>query len=223
MLAIIPAKKNSKRLLNKNIKLLNKKPLIAYSIEAALKSKLITRVIVSTDSDKISKIAKKYGAEVPFVRPKKLCSSTTSLKDVCKHAIKFIEKNESIEISDVMALQPTSPLRTSVDIDNSIRIFRKKKANFLISTTKTKPVEWNCYKKKNGCLYSITKKKINNSQQSRTTFVFNGAIYIYKKTFLDSKNFFEKKTFTYTMPADRSIDIDELDEFKYAQFLLLNY
>ena len=220
MIAIIPAKKNSKRLPNKNIKILNKKPLIAYSIEAALKSKLITRVIVSTDSVKILNIAKKYGAEVPFLRPKKLCASKSSLKDVCKHAVKFIEIKENIKIKEVMALQPTSPLRTSSDIDNSIKIFKRKKADFLTSTSKTKPIEWNCYIRKNSSLFSVTKEKILSSQESRQTLILNGAIYIYSKNFLCNKNFFTKKTYTYIMPTNRSIDIDVLDEFKYAEFVL---
>ena len=222
MIAIIPAKKNSKRLVNKNIKLLNKKPLIAYSIEAALKSKLVTRVIVSTDSYKILKIAKKYGAEVPFLRPKKLCTSTSSLKDVCKHAVRFIEKKENIKINEVIALQPTSPLRISKDIDRSIRLFKKKQANFLTTTTKTKPIEWNCYIRENKSICRVIKKKIVNSQQSKKTFILNGAIYIYSKGTLESKNFFNKRSYTYTMPTTRSVDIDELTDFKYAEFILRN-
>ena len=222
MLAIIPAKKNSSRLKNKNIKRLNKKPLIAYSIEAALSSKLITRVIVSTDSKKISIIAKKYGAEVPFIRPKNLCLSGTSLKDVCKHAVKYLEKRDRTKINEVIALQPTSPLRTSLDIDNSIRIFKNKKANFLTSITKAKPIEWNCYIKKNMSIFKIIKKKMTNSQKSKQNFVLNGAIYIYTKKNLYDKSFFNKKSYSYIMPRNRSVDIDELDEFKFAQYILLN-
>ena len=218
MLAIIPAKKYSKRLPNKNIKLLNKKPLIAYSIEAALKSKLISRVIVSTDSARISLIAKKFGAEVPFLRPKKLCKSNVDLKEVCKHTINFLEKKENIEINEIIILQPTSPLRKSQDIDKAIKIFKKKKVNFLTSINKTKPVEWNHYLNKNKSIFNIVQKKIVNSQRSRQTYILNGAIYIYKK-----KSIFKRKTeiaYSYEMPQIRSIDIDNLEEFNHVKYLI---
>ena len=111
MLAIIPAKKRSKRLPNKNIKLLLGKPLIAYTIETAIKSKQITRVIVSTDCPKIAKISKKYGAEVPFLRPKEQSTDRSGKFEICKHVINFLVQNEGIKISSFIYLQPTSPLR----------------------------------------------------------------------------------------------------------------
>ena len=130
MLAIIPAKKRSKRLPNKNIKLLLGKPLIAYTIETAIKSKQITRVIVSTDCPKIAKISKKYGAEVPFLRPKEQSTDRSGKFEICKHAINFLAQKEGIKISSFIYLQPTSPLRLVKDIDDAIKIFRKKKSRF---------------------------------------------------------------------------------------------
>ena len=158
MLAIIPAKKISKRLPNKNTKLLGGKPLIAHTIEAAIKSKQITRVIVTTDCPKIAKISKKYGAEVPFLRPKNLTTNKSGKLEVCKHVIDFITKKEGISIPSFIVLQPTSPLRLVQDIDEAIKIFRKKKADSVISFCKTKPLEWHRYFRKDGSFYSTKKK-----------------------------------------------------------------
>ena len=161
MLAIIPAKKKSKRLPNKNIKLLGGKPLIAHTIETAIKSKQITRVIVTTDCSKIANIAKKYGAEVPFLRPKNLTTNKSGKLEVCKHVIDFITKKEGISIPSFVVLQPTSPLRLVQDIDEAIKIFRKKKADSVVSFCKAKPLEWHRYFRKDGSFYSIKRKDSN--------------------------------------------------------------
>ena len=124
MLALIPAKQNSTRLKNKNLKLLNGKPLIYYSIKAALKSKYISRVIVSTDSKIIAKKSLAFGAEVPFIRPKNISKTDTTIKDVCYHAFKFLEKKEKTKIKEVIVLQPTSPVRDLNLIDTCINKFK---------------------------------------------------------------------------------------------------
>ena len=123
---MIPARGGSKGLKNKNIKLLNKKPLIAWSILAAKKCKLIDKIIVSTDSLKISKISKKYGAEVPFIRPKKFATDKASSFSVLKHAIEFY-RNRNINFDFILMLEPTSPLREPKDIDFCINRIKKKK------------------------------------------------------------------------------------------------
>lgn len=221
MIAIIPAKLNSSRLKEKNIKIFNNKPLIYFTIRSALKSKLIKRVIVSTDSKKIAKIAKKFGAEVPFLRPKKLTRTNVSLQEVCKNMIKYLEKNEKIKADSLIALQPTSPLRTHNDIDKAIRIFRKKKIDYFTSFVKTKPAEWCFYNKKN-IFTKIIKKKIKNSQNLKNTYVLNGAIYIYSKKYLFSKPKVRINQSGMVMPLSRSIDIDEINDFKIAEYLIKN-
>ena len=130
MIAIIPAKKKSKRLPGKNIKLLFGKPLIAYAIKASLKAKGITRTIVSTDCAKIAKISKKYGAEIPFLRPKSLAADSVEKFDVCKHAINFLEKKEKKKIESVIVLQPTSPLTSPEDIDKAIWYLNRLKKRY---------------------------------------------------------------------------------------------
>jgi len=220
MLALIPAKSFSSRLKNKNIKLLNKKPLIYYTIKAALKSKKVKRVVVSTDSKKISKISMSYGAEVPFLRPKKYSKKLTTVKEVCKHAIKFLENKEKKKIEEVLILQPTSPLRKPSDIDKAISIFKKNKTNYLTSLSKTKPFEWFFYKKNKKKFSQISKKKIKNSQDLRQTYILNGSIYILKRDLVFGKKINLNSIIGIEIPTLRSIDIDDINDFLFVDRLI---
>jgi CMP-N,N'-diacetyllegionaminic acid synthase len=221
MIAIIPAKKYSSRLKNKNLKLLNGKPLIYYTIKAALKSKYITKVLVSTDSKKIAKISQKMGAEVPFIRPKKLTKSNTTLAEVCVHALEFLQKSEKKKINSILALQPTSPLRTYKDIDKAIKIFKRNRVEFLTSFTKTKPSEWLYHHCKNKIFKKIIKSSgADNSQNLKQTLILNGAIYIYKTKSLYKKKINKNLISGIIMPNNRSVDIDYLEDFNYAEYLL---
>lgn len=222
MLALIPAKQNSTRLKNKNLKLLNGKPLIYYSIKAALKSKYVSRVIVSTDSKKIAKRSLEYGAEVPFIRPKSISKKDTTIKEVCRHALKYLEKKEKIKIREVIILQPTSPLRTTDDINKSIKIFKKKStAEYLTSFTKTKPYEWLFVKKKDKNFSQISKKKIKNSQYLDQTYILTGAIYIMKRALIFGKELNLQKVTGIEIPHERSIDIDDAKDFALAKTFLI--
>ncbi len=120
ILAIIPARGGSKGVPKKNIRKINNIPLIGYTINAALKSKQITDIVVSTDSTEIAEISKDFGAHVPFIRPKELALDETESIMVVKHALDFMEKENKIKYDSVLMLQPTSPLRTSMHIDESI-------------------------------------------------------------------------------------------------------
>jgi len=220
MLAIIPAKKRSKRLKNKNIKLLAGKPLISHTIEAAKKSKKITRIIVSTDCPKIAEIAKEYGAEVPFLRPKKLANDKTDnpagLIKVCKQVINFILKKENNNISSFIILQPTSPLRLTKDIDKAVEFFIRKKADAVFSFSKAKPLNWHFHLNRNGNFIQVKK----GSKISINNYLLNGAIFIYKTNFINKKINYNKKCFPFLMSKKRSIDIDNIDDFKYAEYLI---
>lgn len=127
VLAIIPARKGSKGIKNKNIQLLNGHPLIAYSICAAVKSKNINKIICSTDSKKIAKIARKYGAETPFIRPKKYAADFSSDLEVFKHCLNWLKKNENYTPDFIVHLRPTSPIRFLKDISKGLEIIYKKK------------------------------------------------------------------------------------------------
>jgi len=125
ILAIIPARGGSKRVPKKNIKILAGKPLIAYSIEHAKLSKYINRTIVSTDDDEIAKIAKKFGAELPFLRPKELAGDYVKDFPVFEHALNWLSENESYKPDIVVQLRPTSPLREVEDVDGAIELLMR--------------------------------------------------------------------------------------------------
>ena len=219
MLAIIPAKKNSS-LKNKNIKLLNGKPLIYYTIKAALKCKKITRLIVSTDSKKIARLSEKLGAEVPFLRKNILCKNDTLATEVYLYILKELEKKEKIIIPSVVGLQPTSPLRIKDDIDNCINLFNNKKADSVISFCETKPIFWNRIIRKNKTFYTRLKYNIANRQLYRKSYIFNGAIYVLRRKLLLKKIMYTKNSLAHIMPIKRSIDIDTQFDFDIAENLL---
>jgi CMP-N,N'-diacetyllegionaminic acid synthase len=225
MLAIIPARGNSKGLKNKNILNLNGKPLISYSITEALKSKLISRVIVVTDCLKIAEISQKFGAEVPFIRPKYLAKDNSMVIDTYIYTLEFL-KNKKQVYKEFVSLLPTSPLRTSYDIDESIKLFKKKKARSLISVTNlVKPVEWNLLlsKKLKIKKYLKNNSAILNRQNYKTLFVPNGSIYIFNYFFLKkTREYYNNRTYGYFMPNYKSVDIDEDIDFKLAEILIKN-
>jgi len=122
ILALIPARSGSKRVKNKNIRILGEKPLIAYTIEAARKSRLVTRVIVSTDSEKIAGIAEKFGAEVPFLRPRRLAGKDSTEYEFHLHALDWLRDHEGYVPDLIVNLYPTTPFRKSSSIDKAIRM-----------------------------------------------------------------------------------------------------
>lgn len=159
IIAIIPARSGSIGIKNKNIKLLNSKPLIAWTIEAAINSKYIDQVIVTTDSKKIRDIAIKYGAEVPFLRPKNISQSSSTDYPVIKHCLTYF-KNKKITINAFLYLRPTQPMRTSKEIDSVIKTFNKKPNIDGIRTTVSAsyPPFWMKLLSKNQTLMPIHKK-----------------------------------------------------------------
>jgi CMP-N,N'-diacetyllegionaminic acid synthase len=221
MLAIIPARGGSKGLPGKNIKLLNGKPLIAYSIEAALASKNVTRVIVSTDDEQIATLATKYGAECPFMRPIELASDTSKAIDTYKYTLERLEKEEHISIAEFIVLQPTSPLRTAQDIDNSIELFHTKNADSVISfCPEHHPIKWHKYIDENGKFERIFEDKIGNRQEERATYFPNGAIYVFKRQIIETEKYYTENSYAYIMDRKHSTDIDTIDDFEYADFIM---
>lgn len=221
MIAIIPARGGSKGLPGKNIRPLAGKPLIAYTIIEALKSKYITRVIVSTDDQKIADIAKKYGAEVPFLRPDFLASDTAKAIDNYIYTIDRLSKESGEVINEFVVLQPTSPLRTVEDVDGAIEMFFAKKADSVISYTKeAHPVTWHKYIDKDHHFVNIFPDNIDNRQSNRVSYYPNGAVYVFFKDFIKEGNYYSENSFCYVMPRERSVDIDFLEDFQYAEFLI---
>lgn len=223
ILGLIPARGGSKGLPRKNIKPLLGKPLIAWTIEQALASKYLDRVVVSTDDEKIAEISRKYGAKVPFMRPKELATDEARRIDVVLHAIDWMEKNDN-SYDLIMLLQPTPPLRTSEDIDRGIELLFFKKAQSVVSVCKTEHHPyWSNILPKNGCMKDFIKAEImnKNRQELPVFYRLNGAIYLAYWNYLKRcRSFFNQETFAYIMPQERSIDIDNKVDFKLAEILM---
>lgn len=221
MIAIIPARGGSKGLPGKNIKDLNGKPLLSYTIEAAQKSKGISRIIISTDDLEIAAAAEKLGAECPFMRPDSLANDEARSIDVMKFTISQLEKEDNISINEFMVLQPTSPLRTSDDIDSAIHIFKNKNADSVISYCQEHhPISWHKYITEEGKFQNIFEDSLNNRQKEQPAFYPNGAIYIFRKDLIFRDIYYSDNSYAYIMPRNRSVDIDTLEDFEYAEFLL---
>lgn len=223
ILAIIPARGDSKSIKNKNIVPLEGKPLIAYSIQTALSCKNIDKVIVSTDSQKIAEIARHYGAEIPFLRPKALATDTSPVILTLQHAISWFEqKNKKIDV--VVVLQPTNPFRRVEDINQSLKLLDKPKTDSVVSVCQA---EHNPYfvmaKIKNNYLdYPLikTRTKIYNRQQAPIIYRINGCLYTVKKEIIMKKNaLITARTRPLVMPAIFSIDIDVPQDLLFCKFL----
>lgn len=223
IIALIPARGGSKGLAKKNIKQLSGKPLIAWTIEQAIKSQYIDRVVVSTESKDIANIAKKYGAVVPFLRPKRFATDKAKSTEVVLHAINWFKKNK--EYFDLLILlQPTSPLRQYYDVDKAVELLFTKKAQSVVSVCEVgHHPYWSNTLPKDGCMKNFIKKEtVNKNRQTLPVFYrLNGAIYLaYCDYFLKNKSFFGAKTYAYKMPQERSIDIDIELNFQFAEYLM---
>lgn len=221
MIAIIPARGGSKGLPGKNIMDLRGKPMIAYTIEAALSSKNITEVIVSTDDLEIYNIALTHGATDTFLRPKELATDTSRAIDNYIYTLDRLNKEYGLNVDKFIVLQPTSPLRTAEDIDKAIGLFESKNADSVISYCEEHhPISWHKYINANGKLENIFPDSLNNRQDERVSYFPNGAIFIFKYSLICSGKYYSDKTYPYLMPRNRSIDIDTLDDFEYLEFLM---
>jgi len=221
MIAIIPARGGSKGLPGKNIKNLLGKPMIAYTIEEALKSGYITDVIISTDCKEIEKIAIEYGAKSFFLRPDYLATDNTKAIDTYLYTVDKLNKEFDFKIADFIVLQPTSPLRIVNDIDNAIKIFKDKKADSVISYTEEHhPIGWHKYITDDGKFENIFEEKLLNRQEIKPSYFPNGAIFIFKYDLIKQNQYYSDNSYSYIMPRFRSIDVDTIEDFKYIEFLM---
>jgi N-acylneuraminate cytidylyltransferase/CMP-N,N'-diacetyllegionaminic acid synthase len=223
VLYIIPARGGSKGLPNKNIKLLDGIPMIAYSIRAALSSQYKGLVVVSTDDDKIATIAKQYGADVPFIRPAELAQDSSSTVDVIVHALEYY-KSKGFTFDIIVLLQPTSPLRNHSDIENCIELLKKNNADAVVSVCENEhhPL-WSNELPSDGSMKFFLREEVKgkNRQQLPKSYRLNGAVYVSKvSSFLKHKGFIHEGTYAFVMPQDRSVDIDTEIDFKLAELLL---
>ena len=223
VLAIIPARGGSKRLPRKNILDLGGKPLIAWTIEAALKSKYIDKTIVSTDDKEIAEISKRYGTEVPFMRPKELATDTASSIAVIFHAVDFY-KQKNLTFEYIILLQPTSPLRTTEDIDTAFEMLNNKETKAVVSVCEVEhsPL-WANTLPPDLSMKDFIRPEIKNkrSQDLPKYYRLNGAIYITEVEYLRNNNgFIGEDTKAFIMPQESSVDIDSEGDFMLAKVFL---
>lgn len=222
-LAIIPARSGSKGLRNKNIKELQNKPLLAYSIIAAVESGIFGHIMVSTDSVEYAAIARKYGAEVPFFRSEETSSDTAGTWDMVKEVL-CNYKAIGERFDSVCILQPTSPLRTAEDIRRGYELFTCKKANAVVGVCETEhsPLYSNTLQE-NGRMDGFIPKEIAaaSRQQLPTYYRINGALYILKEDYLwEMESPYDHGCYAYKMSAESSVDIDTEYDFMLAEYML---
>ncbi len=221
-LAIIPARSGSKGLPDKNIRLLNGRPLIAYAIEAALLSELFDEVMVSTDSAKYRDIARQYGANVPFLRSKETSSDQASSWDMVREVLDCYRKSGR-SFDTFCLLQPTSPLRTSTDIREAYGVFEAEGAVAVASICEAEhsPLLCNILKDGNSLEDFISRDNMKPRQAFGTYYRINGAIYIADIREFDKNGFqYKEGSYAYIMNKKNSIDIDDEFDFKLAEMLL---
>jgi len=224
LLCTICARGGSKGVKNKNIRLLNGKPLIAYTILQAKSSKLFSNIVISTDSDEIASVAIKYGGEVFFKRDKELSNDNASKLDVIKDACIKSENYYNKKFDYIVDLDVTSPLRDVEDIRNSFEQFLKNDNDNLITAMPSRRSPYfnlieiidNQVK-----LSKESPNKIVRRQDVPKTYDMNASIYIWKRdALLKNDTLFLDKTGLYIMPEERSIDIDSEFDFKFVEFLM---
>ena len=217
---LICARGGSKKLKKKNIKNFNGKPLIYWTIDMAKKIKGIQNIYVSTDSSEIATISKSFGALVPFLRPKKLASDDAKEWDVWKHAVNFFHDND-IKSDGLVILPVTSPLRRLKDVNQCIKEFKKKQTNVITVTESHRNPHFNMVKKTNKYYdLVIYKKKYYNRQSVPKTFDVTTNCFILKTSTILSDNFlYDSKVTAIEVPKKNSIDIDDIYDFKIAEFL----
>lgn len=224
LIAIIPARSGSKGLKDKNIRLLNGKPLLTYSVEAAIESGLFDIVHVSTDSQEYADIAKSYGADEQFLRDGQNAGDASSSWDAVREVLKKYEKlGKNFDIC--VLLQPTSPMRTADDIKFAYKLFEEQGAKSLTSVTEVDhPVQW-CFKLNGTCFmkdFASSPFKDCRRQELEKHYRENGAIYIVGASdIVDSGfDFYTDQCVAYVMNRNRSIDIDTIQDFIIAERIM---
>jgi N-acylneuraminate cytidylyltransferase/CMP-N,N'-diacetyllegionaminic acid synthase len=224
VVGLITARGGSKSIPHKNIKLLAGKPLIAWTIEAALASSSLARVIVSTDDDEIASVARTWGAEVPFMRPPELARDDTPHLLVVEHAIRWLWEHDKAGLDYALLLQPTSPLRTSADIDAAVAMAGKHAAVAVVSVCEmdrhpliSKRIL------EDGTLADFVTSDIPylRRQALPPAYALNGAIYLIRcGSLIEHRTFWPQGTYAYIMPPERSLDVDSPWEFHLVELLM---
>jgi CMP-N-acetylneuraminic acid synthetase len=224
VIGLITARGSSKSIPQKNIKMLAGKPLIAWTIEAALQCKELSRIIVSTDDEEIAKVARQWGAEVPFIRPVELAQDDSSSISVALHTIHWLEEREGFCEDYIMLLQPTSPFRTAEDIQQSIELATKHRAVAVVSVCEAEHHPYLCKRVLDDrTLADFISTDIGylRRQDLPPAYALNGAIYLCQRmALLRDQTFFPEGTIAYVMPRERSLDVDTMWDWHVAELIM---
>ncbi len=225
ILAIIPARGGSKGLSRKNIKMIAGKPLLAWTIETALSVPILDRVILSTDDEQILKTGKKYGAEAPFLRPASIAGDNVTDMPVYEHTLNWLAENEQFYPEIVVWLRPTTPLRTSMDIEQAVNLLIQKNPDWVRSVCEVEHHPYWMYKLNEGMMESFI-DGINIDDYIRRQLLppvyrLNGAVDVtWSSTVLEKKFLYSGVIAAYIMPGDRSVDIDTKMDLRIAEMLM---
>lgn len=230
ILGIITARGGSKGVPGKNLKLLAGKPLLDYTIAAARAARRLDRVILSTEDEAIAAAARALGCEVPFMRPAELSRDETAHLPVVQHAAKWMQDHAGYRADAVMTLQPTSPLRTAGDIDAAVALLESSGADSVLSVSEVPAHNHPSRTLRldaagNAVLFATgepVRKRVNRRQDLPEAWLMNGAIYACRtaELFAAEPSLYGDRVVAYPMPHERSISIDDLDDWAAAERLL---
>ena len=222
--ACIFARAGSKGVSNKNIRAFNGKPLISWAVEFALQVKQINNVFVSTDSEEIAEIARMAGATIPFIRPSELATDTSPEWHAWQHFIKFLADKDGRLPEVFLSLPATSPLRSTIDVENCLNEFKKGRADFVVGITSSERNPYfNMVKKGEDNQVNLVIQQVEKYSRRQDTpeiFDLTTVCYVGKpSTILTKNSIFEGKVAGVEIPRERAIDIDTELDFQIAEFL----
>lgn len=228
IVGLIPARGGSRGIPGKNVRMVAGKPLIAYTIEAARKSACIDELVLSTDSARIAKVAKKFGLETDALRPAHLATDTAKTLDVVRYELNRLQKKLKRPIDLVVLLQPTAPLRTAQDIDGACAMFLKqKKNNSLVSVCDVGGMHPKVMYTQQGdhlTPFLKTGGKAQRRQSFERVYARNGALYLFTpKQAMEGDWVISQTPLMYLMPRERSLNIDEPFDLKLLEGVLKTY
>lgn len=224
ILAIIPARGGSSGVPRKNVRVFGGEPLIAHTIDAAKHAPSVSRIIVSTDDEEIAQISRGCGAEVPFLRPAELATSSSKVVDAVVHLVEKLKADDGYAPTHILLLQPTSPLRTAEDIENAIALYEKSGADSLVSVCRTENV---LMTKDENDILTIQNPELllsPNRQELPAFYKFDGSmIYLIKtEVLLKARSFIAGKLVGYEIPRWRGADLDLPQDFVVGEIIFKN-
>jgi CMP-N,N'-diacetyllegionaminic acid synthase len=230
VVGIVPARGGSKGLPGKNLLRIGGKPLIAYTILTAKQAHCLDRIIVTTDSPEIAAVSRRYGAEVPFLRPKRLARDTTHTPAVIEHAIVYLEKHEAMEVNVIVTLQPTSPFRRPEQIDSAVKmLLNNRRFDSVITVREVRLPPFWMFRRGKNVLFPFVNNGIDYSlkerQQLPSVYGPNGAVYVTRRELLRDRGllfsaFAGGRTGSVLMDERASLDIDGPVDFMLAKMLI---